>query len=1007
MRKIFLALVGLCVFAVAGAQETQFTSNQNHLLEDGKMLFIQKKYGAAKESFERYLQQATDENSGFYADASYYIASIAYELNDPQTEEILRSFVEKYPYYPMKSRISFLLGKYYFEKQKYKQASTHLASLSPDELNQEDAEEYYFAQGFCLLQQKEYEEAKLNFMRVNYTNKYLDEQTYYVAYCNYSMGKYEEALVGFQRSAMTKYEEPALYHSLQIYEQLGNSAKSLEVGAELIRKYPNNPNNAEAYRILGEAFYKEEKYQQAVEHLKRYEELAKKVQREDMFILGMSYYKIGQDSEAIKYLSKSTTKSDEMAEMAYFTIGQISVKQNDMQQAKMAFNSAYSIGKDKKIREEALYNYVIATYKTSSVFGENTRAFNKYLSEYPNSSHSDEITDLLASAYITDGNYDEALKSINSIKNPSQKIIQAKEYVLFRLGVRHFNEQKYNMAEEYLTQSIELNNSQSLTNQAWLYRGETYFRMKKYSQSREDLAKFSTKTPKNSADNAKALYTIGYTYFDEQKWDNALNYFSQYAAKESNKKSEYFYDAQARIGDCYFYKRNFGEASNYYSKVIASTSMQTDYAMYQKAFIKGLQKNWSGQITDMKKLITSYPNSVYAPQAQYEIGRAYVMQNQYEQAIAEYNTLLDKYPQNAIARKTILEIGMLYENMGQNDRAVAIYKQVVERYPGSEQTNVALENMQNLYVENNDVDSYVQYTNSLGSNAVTLNVSKEDSLSYIAAEKAYAKREYKSAVVSLNNYLNKFCTSGNSLNCINATYYLADSYYELDNKPMALEKYKVLAMLDGNNYQETSLVRAADIAYSEKQFEQAAEYFKKLKAVTSNTDIKFKSQLGMLRCYYQTKNHELVVDNSTILLSSPTTPDIEREVRYCRMKSLIALGDWIQAMPDMKALKADAASYEWGAEASFLLADYYFRQNQMAKSEEEVVEFINKQSPFDYWIARSFVLMADLYIVQKDYFQAKQYLLTLQENYTADDDIAQMIASRLADIDAHYKEEVI
>ena len=89
---------------------------------------------------------------------------------------------------------------------------------------------------------------------------------------------------------------------------------------------------------------------------------------------------------------------------------------------------------------------------------------------------------------------------------------------------------------------------------------------------------------------------------------------------------------------------------------------------------------------------------------------------------------------------------MLYENMGQNDMAIAAYKKVVERYPGSEQTNVALESMQNLYVDKNDVSAYIKYTKSLGMSDGGSS-SKEDSLSYIAAEKVYATKPYPLSTV--------------------------------------------------------------------------------------------------------------------------------------------------------------------------------------------------------------------------------------------------------------------
>jgi hypothetical protein len=48
-----------------------------------------------------------------------------------------------------------------------------------------------------------------------------------------------------------------------------------------------------------------------------------------------------------------------------------------------------------------------------------------------------------------------------------------------------------------------------------------------------------------------------------------------------------------------------------------------------------------------------------------------------------------------------------------------------------------------------------------------------------------------------------------------------------------------------------------------------------------------------------------------------------------------------------------------------------------------------------YWLARSFILLSDTYVKLDRKLEARQYLLSLEQNYQADDDIAEMIKSRL------------
>ena len=86
----------------------------------------------------------------------------------------------------------------------------------------------------------------------------------------------------------------------------------------------------------------------------------------------------------------------------------------------------------------------------------------------------------------------------------------------------------------------------------------------------------------------------------------------------------------------------------------------------------------------------------------------------------------------------------------------------------------------------------------------------------------------------------------------------------------------------------------------------------------------------------------------------------------------------------------------YGAEAKYLVAQTYFDEGETAKAEKEVLDYIEVSTPHAYWLARSFVLLSDVYVKLDRKMEAKQYLLSLQQNYQANDDIAGMIESRLS-----------
>lgn len=85
----------------------------------------------------------------------------------------------------------------------------------------------------------------------------------------------------------------------------------------------------------------------------------------------------------------------------------------------------------------------------------------------------------------------------------------------------------------------------------------------------------------------------------------------------------------------------------------------------------------------------------------------------------------------------------------------------------------------------------------------------------------------------------------------------------------------------------------------------------------------------------------------------------------------------------------------YGAEAKYLVALQWYNAGNYASAEKEILNFIDQSTPHAYWLARSFILLSDVYVAMDKKLDARQYLLSLQQNYQADDDIASMINERL------------
>jgi TolA-binding protein len=76
---------------------------------------------------------------------------------------------------------------------------------------------------------------------------------------------------------------------------------------------------------------------------------------------------------------------------------------------------------------------------------------------------------------------------------------------------------------------------------------------------------------------------------------------------------------------------------------------------------------------------------------------------------------------------------------------------------------------------------------------------------------------------------------------------------------------------------------------------------------------------------------------------------------------------------------------EPGAEALFNKALIVYRQNRLEEAENLIYELPEKYPSFDYWIAKGFILLADIYIGRDNIFQAEQTLVSVIENYKGED----------------------
>ena len=934
---------------------------------------------------------------------AFYNVQQCFEQRAEATQENLQGYLEKYPYTPYVDEVMAMQGIMWSEKGEYQHAIDELEKVDVKNISRTIEYTYSFHMGYALMQLHNYKKALTYLLplKTQHNSPYTLQASYYAGYCHYNLKEYNKALVEFlSLEHVGGYRKIAPYYVVQIHYALSEYEEVLERAERLLADFPDNEYNDELHRMIGEIYYQDSIYDKAAYHLEQYHKLrvakGRQILRNDLYLLGISNYSIEQYSQAINYLKQVKQENDSISESTCLHLGHSYLRANNLEKAILAYAAAIQFDINPILREEAMYNYVQATYLQNSALGENITAFQTFIQEYPKSRYIDRVYALMADIYLTSKNYQAALDALLEIQQPSEKVLLTCQYLRYQMAVDAFLQNDMNNALKWAIELIEKEaNTTDHKTEAYYLCAQAYYQLQQYPQTVEQINLYQQQPNIAHSENQKtAIYLKAYALFNQKQYTSAEPVYREYISLLANNTSNTYLDALNRLGDCLFHSRHFQDACDTYAQVAQLNSFGADYALLQSGYARGLMHQYAEKVKVLTSLTQQYPNSDYADDALYEIARSELQQEHNMEAINAYQTLLEKYPNSTHTAKASLELGMTYRTLKQYDEAIHAFKHTISTYIGSEESYSALEGIEQILVETNKVDEYIAYTKTL-TNINMEAISNEDSLIYVTAELQYMMGNYQQAIAGLNTYLTSFCPGGRY--CTNATYYAANSFYQLKQNEQAIEHFCTLADMQGNPYIEEACRRVAELSSDKQEYRTALYYYQRMSEVASSSSKRITALIGMLRCsHHLVEENNTTIDIATRLLNEPTLDSIVRnEALYYRAKAYIKDKQYESAIDDLTPVAQEVRTAR-GAEAKYLIAECQYHMEDINSAEEVIMSFTKQQTSHQYWLAKSLILLADINVKRNELFQAKQYLLALQKNYRVqEDDIQTIIEDKL------------
>jgi TolA-binding protein len=944
-------------------------------------LFNKQKYGAAQESFNKVIETISDECDETRINAEYYSALCSLELFNSDAEQSLLQFISNHEESPKVKYAYFQLGKNSYRKKRYIDVVKWFEKIEPSDLNEKEQTEYYFESGYSFFNLDSMSRAKKAFSEVtDTTSKFYVPAKYYFSHISFNEKNYEIALQGFLKIKRDTNFAPIIpYYIAQIYFLQGNFKKVIEYAPPMLFDSNRVKRTSEISRILGEAYYQDAQYPEAIIYLERYKEKTKNdVTRNDNYELGFAYYNCRKYNNALGYFENVVKQDDSLAQNAYYLIADCYLKTNQKKFAMNTFQIASKLPFDKQIQEDALFKYAKLCYELSlNPYNEAINAFKKYINDYPDSPNINDANEYLINIFISTRNYKDALETIESMKEINDKYKTAYQRAGYYWGVELFNDKKIDDALKLFDKSLVYGIDKNIKAKTLYWKGEALYRKTQYDSAITSYNKFLFVPGAINLDiYYLANYNIGYCYFSKKDYKESAIWFRRFIKDGEKSNPKEYVDALLRTGDCYFVEKDYINAVDFYDKAANTKSADADYALYQKALSYGLTGKNINKVNTIKILIEQYEKSAYIDGARFELGKAYEMLSDNENALLCFKKITGDYPNSIYCKQALLKIGLIQYTSDKNKEALETFKSVVEKYPATEESKEALVSIQNIYVDLGDAESFFVYVKQLPFANVTN--SAQDTISYQAVEKRYMEiGNCDEAITGFANYLEKF-PDGNF--ALNANYYKAECERKSGNLTSALSGYNNVINKGKNKFTENALLKAAEINLKINNYNNALDNYTKLEQYAENKSNILEARNGQMKCYFLLKQYNDAIKSAKNLINTEkVTKELQDEAHIIIAKSALAMDSLTYASGEFQSI-AKTNSSEKGAEAKYNIAYIYYLQGLYQESEKLVYELINQVPSYDYWITKGFILLADDYVKMGNLFQAKHTLKSIVDN---------------------------
>lgn len=545
--------------------------------------------------------------------------------------------------------------------------------------------------------QERFEDAAESFLRFQkqYPKSALaNEAGFRIAQSRYRQGTFADAAEAYTPIAAGDSEFAAVStfeRALSLYKagQLKDAADGF---ADMASRFPTDPRAAKAALYAGTFLYEAGDYAGTIDRLTGLIEKKAEFADEAAYWVAMAHFKQNQLDEArdaFNYALSTYPKSALSGDMK-LGLADVQLAANNLEAAAEAFEDYARSNPKAEQAPRALYSAAVALHRADA-FAKSDEICKTFLNQYAKDALVPDVLFLSGENRFLADDQESAVARYRSFLEQKGTTADRVARAHFRLAWIHRTAKRYRDALDEIEAIVRKEAGPVIEAESDYLAGVCYFELGDYGKAIDALRDY-LKADDHSRFGDDALFKIGTAWHRKGDPKQAIQALNQFV-KEYD-KSELLAHAQFMLAERYSELKDYGQALKHYRAVVErkDAGELAPYALFGLGVASYDQKHWTEAAEAFATLEEKFPDSDLIPQARYRRGRALMNSAQWSEAATTFAALLSASPKHELARSAQVNSAACFQELKQWDEAAKANEAAIENFkPGDDQPRLYYE----------------------------------------------------------------------------------------------------------------------------------------------------------------------------------------------------------------------------------------------------------------------------------------------------------------------------